>query len=129
MRAWLTAGAVLGFIGVAAGSFGAHGLKPMLEAAGQSGNWETATRYCLIHALALAVVGVTAGMPHAAGCRGLLTAAGWSFLLGTLIFSGFLTALALTGMRILGAIVPIGGGLMLVGWACLAAAGFWATTD
>jgi uncharacterized membrane protein YgdD (TMEM256/DUF423 family) len=129
MQPWLTAGAVLGFVGVAAGSFGAHGLKTMLEAAGQSGNWETAVRYCLFHALALLLVGVAAGMPQSAGCRWLLTAAGWSFVLGTLVFSGCLAALALTGVRMLGAIVPIGGVLMLVGWACLAAVGVSASTD
>ena len=52
----------------------------------------------------------------------LLLASGWCMLVGTLIFSGFLAALALSGVRILGAIVPIGGGLFLVGWALLAAA-------
>jgi uncharacterized membrane protein YgdD (TMEM256/DUF423 family) len=57
----------------------------------------------------------------------VLNAAGWCFLLGTLVFSGFLGTLALTGIRILGAIVPIGGVLMLGGWACLAAAGFLAS--
>lgn len=129
MRAWLTAGAVLGFVGVAAGSFGAHGLRGMLEATGRADNWETATRYCLIHALVLVVVGLAVATPQAAGCRGLLTAAGWSFLLGTLIFSGCLAALALSGVRILGAIVPIGGVLMLVGWACLGAAGFFAAPE
>lgn len=123
MKLWLVAGAVLGFVGVAAGSFGAHGLKGMLEASGQSANWETAVRYCLFHALALVALAMIDGMPQTAGCRGLVAAAGWCFLLGTLVFSGFLATLALSGVRILGAIVPIGGVLMLVGWACLAAVG------
>ena len=124
LRLCLVSGAVLGFIGVAAGSFGAHGLKAILEANGQSANWETAVRYCLFHAFALLMVGALAALPQAVATRGLLTAAGWAFLLGTLIFSGFLAALALSGVRILGAIVPIGGLLMLVGWACLAVAGY-----
>ena len=124
MKLWLIAGAVLGGIGVAAGSFGAHGLKGTLDATGQAANWETSVRYCLFHALALLILGVAAGLPQTAGCRGMLHAAGWSFLLGTLIFSGCLATLALTGIRLLGAIVPIGGVLMLVGWGCLAAAGF-----
>lgn len=124
MRPWLLAGAVLGFVGVAAGSFGAHGLKAMLEATDQSANWETAVRYCLFHAVALAIVAVAMAVPQTAGCRGLLTAAGWAFLLGTLIFSGCLAGLALSGVKVLGAIVPIGGVLMLAGWACLALAAF-----
>lgn len=124
-RLWLISGAILGFTGVAAGSFGAHGLKTLLEANGQSANWETAVRYCLFHAVALLIVGVMTVLPQAVGVRGLLSSAGWGFLVGTAIFSGVLAALALTGVKILGAIVPIGGVLLLVGWACLAAAGYW----
>jgi uncharacterized membrane protein YgdD (TMEM256/DUF423 family) len=124
LRLWLVSGAILGFLGVAAGSFGAHGLKALLDANGQAANWETAVRYCIFHALAILLVGLCAGLPQAAAARGLLTAAGWSFLVGTLVFSGVLAALALSGVKILGAIVPIGGVLLLVGWACLAAAGW-----
>jgi uncharacterized membrane protein YgdD (TMEM256/DUF423 family) len=124
-RLWLISGAILGFTGVAAGSFGAHGLKTLLEANGQSANWETAVRYCLFHAVTLLIVGVMTVLPQAAAVRGLLSGAGWGFLVGTAIFSGVLAALALTGVKILGAIVPIGGVLLLVGWACLAAAGYW----
>jgi len=126
-RLWIVSGAVLGFLGVAAGSFGAHGLKSLLEANGQSANWETAVRYCLVHALALLAVGLASSVPQSGAARGLLAGAGWTMLLGTLVFSGFLAALALSGLRILGAIVPIGGMLMLAGWACLAAAG-WCST-
>jgi uncharacterized membrane protein YgdD (TMEM256/DUF423 family) len=129
LRLWIVSGAILGFLGVAAGSFGAHGLKSLLEANGQSANWETAVRYCLFHALALILVGALAALPQAAASRGLITAAGWNFLLGTLIFSGFLATLALSGIRILGAIVPIGGVLMLVGWTCLVAAGLRMRVD
>jgi hypothetical protein len=129
LRLWIVSGAILGFLGVAAGSFGAHGLKSLLEANGQSANWETAVRYCLFHALTLILVGALAALPQAAASRGLITAAGWNFLLGTLIFSGFLATLALSGIRILGAIVPIGGVLMLVGWTCLVAAGLRMRVD
>ena len=125
LRLWLTSGSILGFLGVAAGSFGAHGLKALLEANGQSANWETAVRYCLFHALALVLVGVLAGLPQAGAARGLLSVAGWAFLVGTLVFCGLLATLAVSGVKILGAIVPIGGVLLLVGWAYLAAAG-WA---
>lgn len=129
MRLWLTVGALLGGVGVAAGSFGAHGLKHLLEASGQSANWETAVRYCLVHALAILVVAVAASLPQTVGCRGILSVAGWCFVSGTVIFSGALAALALSGIRILGAIVPIGGVMMLVGWAALAAAGWLAAGD
>ncbi len=124
MKLWILSGALLGGLAVAMGSFGAHGLKATLEANGQAANWETAVRYAVFHALALLVVGLLSGMPQAAGARGWLTVSGWSFLVGTAIFSGFLGVLALTGTRWLGAIVPIGGVLFLVGWACLAIAGW-----
>ena len=112
-------GAILGFIGVAAGSFGAHGLKDLLEANGQAANWETAVRYCLFHAVVLVAM---AGLAGAEGGSTLLTAAAACFVVGVLIFSGFLGVLALSGLRWLGAIVPIGGVLLLVGWGLLAAA-------
>ncbi len=120
---WITAGALLGFAAVAAGSFGAHLLKARLEETGQAANWETSVRYALAHALALVMVGLLTRIPGAAGMRVLLPVAGWCFLLGTLVFSGCLAVLAFSGIRWLGAIVPIGGVLMLAGWAALAAAG------
>jgi uncharacterized membrane protein YgdD (TMEM256/DUF423 family) len=123
MKLWIFSGALLGGLAVAMGSFGAHGLKETLEANGQAANWETAVRYAVFHALALLAVGIVSGMPQAADARGWLGVAGWSFLSGTAIFSGCLAVLALSGMRWLGAIVPIGGVLFLVGWACLALAG------
>ena len=119
MKIWLTSGAVIGGLAVALGSFGAHGLKAVLEANGQAGNWETAVRYAIYHAVALLAVGIVTGMPQAAASRGWLAVAGWSFLIGTAIFSGCLATLALTGVRWLGGIVPIGGMPFLVGWTCL----------
>lgn len=123
-RLFLASGAVLGGLAVAAGAFGAHGLKSLLEAHGQAGNWETASRYALCHALAVVLVGILAALRPAAP----LAAAGWCFLLGTAIFSGCLFALAVTGIKPLGAIVPIGGLLLIVGWALLAVAG-WRAAD
>ena len=117
VRFAIVVGAVLGGLSVAAGAFGAHGLKAMLEASGQSGNWETAARYGVYHALALVAVGVLAATrPDATG----LVTVVWCFLGGALIFSGCLAALALTGVKMLGAIVPIGGMLLIAGWARLA---------
>ena len=122
LKFFLFSGGLLSGLGVAAGSFGAHGLKALLDATGRGDNWETAVRYCLYHALAILVLAVASALPHMSPVRGLLQAAGWCFLIGTLIFSGCLAALALSGVRILGAIVPIGGVLFLVGWALVMAA-------
>ncbi len=117
VRFAIVAGAILGGLSVACGAFGAHGLKAVLEATGQAGNWETAARYGLFHALAMVAVGLFAAIrPDATG----LATAAWCFLVGTLIFSGCLAALALTGVKLLGAIVPIGGVLLIAGWARLA---------
>jgi uncharacterized membrane protein YgdD (TMEM256/DUF423 family) len=121
-RLAILAGAVLGAVSVAAGAFGAHGLKAFLESAGQSANWETAFRYSLVHAVAIVATGLVAAVPQSTGCRGALTAATACFILGTLIFSGCLAALCLTGVKILGAIVPIGGTLLIAGWILLAIA-------
>lgn len=122
-RFFLTAGALLGGAAVAAGAFGAHGLKAFLEAHGQADNWETAARYALFHALATVAAGTLATVRPAPG----LTAAGWCFLVGTAIFSGCLFALAISGVKLLGAVVPVGGVLLIVGWCLLAYAG-WRTT-
>ncbi len=110
------AGALIGGLAVAAGAFGAHGLKEPLAASGQTDNWETACRYAIFHALALLATGLLARLP-AAPPAGLIRVATACFLAGTLIFSGCLATLALTGLKILGAIVPIGGVLLIVGWA------------
>jgi uncharacterized membrane protein YgdD (TMEM256/DUF423 family) len=124
MNPWIFFGAVLGGVAVAAGSFGAHGLADLLEANGQAANWETAVRYAMFHALAMLVVGVLRNGSAGASdfSRRWLGVAGGCFLAGSAIFSGFLAALALSGVRILGAIVPIGGVLLLLGWAALALA-------
>ena len=83
-------GALLGFIGVAAGSFGAHGLKDILEANGYAANWETAVRYCLFHAVVLVAICSLANGSENAGLTTLLTVAAGCFVVGVLIFSGCL---------------------------------------
>ncbi|MBT8446701.1 MAG: DUF423 domain-containing protein [Gammaproteobacteria bacterium] len=109
-------GAVLGFLGVAAGAFGAHALRDRLgpDAVVVYG---TAADYHMLHAVAVTLVGVLAlQFPHSGGLRlaGLLLAS------GTLVFSGSLYVLAISGIRALGAITPIGGLLLLAGWLILA---------
>ena len=109
-------GSLAGFLGVAAGAFGAHGLRnrwsPEMLAA-----FETAVRYQMYHAFALLI---TAAIIGRVGDARLLTIAGWSFMTGIVLFSGSLYALALTGISGLGAITPVGGLAFLLGWACLA---------
>ena len=112
-------GALMGFVGVGLGAFGAHGLRGRLSP-DMLAVFETAVRYQMYHALAL--LAVAAMMSRTEG-RALLVA-GWSFIAGILIFSGSLYALALTGVTMLGAITPIGGLAFLAGWVALAIAAF-----
>ncbi len=116
-RTFLFLGALSAGLSVAAGAFGAHALRARLDA-GDLATFETAARYQMYHALAL--VAVAWVMQQAPG--GLPRAAGWLFVAGTLVFSGSLYTLVLTGQRWLGAVTPIGGVAFLAGWACLAAA-------
>ena len=116
-RIFVTLGAVSAFVAVAAGAFGAHGLRAWL-APDLLAVFETAARYQMYHALALlAVAWVAARWPGP-----LPQWAGWLFVVGTVLFSGSLYALALTGVRWLGAITPLGGVAFLAGWLCLALA-------
>ena len=116
---WVRIGAIAGFLAVGMGAFGAHSLSDRLKALGTSATFETAAQYQMYHALALLAVGLLS----LAGRTGTaVTVAGWGFLLGILIFSGSLYILSLTGIRWLGAITPIGGVALLVGWLALAVA-------
>jgi len=115
-RTFLLIGAVLGFLAVALGAFAAHALKSRLSAE-MLAVFETGVRYQMYHAFAVLIVAAAIG--HIGNAR-LLVIAGWFFFAGILLFSGSLYALALTSVRILGAITPVGGLLFLIGWACLA---------
>ena len=116
-RLFFLIGALSAFVGVAAGAFGAHGLKSRLSE-DLLAVFETGVRYQMYHAFALfAAAWASARWPGA-----LTSASGWLFLAGTVIFSGSLYALSLTGQRWLGAITPLGGLAFLAGWLCLAAA-------
>lgn len=116
MGRWLIVlGAVLGFLGVGLGAFGAHAMKNRFPA-DMLAIFETGVRYQMYHALALCLVGVVAlSRPGS-----LLHASGIAFFAGVLIFSGSLYALVLTDTRWLGAITPIGGLSFLAGWALFA---------
>jgi uncharacterized membrane protein YgdD (TMEM256/DUF423 family) len=109
-------GSLAGFLGVAAGAFGAHGLRGRLSP-DMLAVFETAVRYQMYHVFALLI---TAALISRVGDARLLSIAGWSFVTGMLLFSGSLYALALSGISGLGAITPVGGLAFLLGWACLA---------
>lgn len=112
--------AVLGLLAVALGAFGAHGLKDVLAQHGTSAIWEKAVFYHFIHAVMLFVLAE----------RKVLPVPAWvCFLAGILIFSGSLYLLAVTGVRWLGAITPVGGLSLLAGWLALLWHGRNGTSD
>ncbi len=113
------AAAVLGFLGVALGAFGAHALKSTLEAHGTLDIWKTAVGYHLVHAVALLAL---AGWRDAhAGPSGKVAAL-WTA--GVVLFSGSLYWLAVGGPKFLGPVTPLGGVAFLAGWALLAWSAF-----
>jgi uncharacterized membrane protein YgdD (TMEM256/DUF423 family) len=109
--------AVFGLLAVASGAFGAHGLRARLSPDAMA-IYRTAVEYQFYHALALLAAGVWALQRPCFA----LSLAGGCFVAGILLFSGSLYALALSGVRWLGAVTPLGGLLFLVGWGGLVAA-------
>lgn len=112
----LIVAAVMGALAVGLGAFGAHGLEATLTANGRLETYETAVKYQFYHSLALLLTGIL--MLNLNSDYFLWTA--WSFIIGTLIFSGSLYILSLTNITWLGAITPIGGLAFIVGWIFLA---------
>jgi uncharacterized membrane protein YgdD (TMEM256/DUF423 family) len=102
--------AALCFLAVALGAFGAHSLRSRLEMHGMVDVWNKGVLYHLIHAIALFVLAL-----YGAANRG----AWWLFFAGIFLFSGSLYAMALTNLRWLGAVTPLGGLCFLAGWAWL----------
>lgn len=101
-----------GALAVGLGAFGAHGLEPMLRETGRLGTFETAVKYHFYHTLLLFLLGIlTMKMSNSQ-----LRLAGWFVLAGMLIFSGTLYILCLTGITWLGAITPVGGVCLIIGW-------------
>jgi uncharacterized membrane protein YgdD (TMEM256/DUF423 family) len=111
-------GGALAALGVAIGAFGAHGLRNTV-APDMLANYETGARYHLFHALAIFAAAFVASRYPDSALGGV---AGWLFAAGILLFSGSLYVMALTGMRWLGAITPIGGVAFIAGWICLVVA-------
>jgi uncharacterized membrane protein YgdD (TMEM256/DUF423 family) len=113
---WTSVGAGFGFVAVALGAFGAHGLRGRLGVGGIE-LWKTAALYHLVHATALLAIALAADRLKAA------RAVCWMFAAGMVIFSGSLYLLALTGRSWLGAVTPLGGAAFLAGWLTLALTG------
>ncbi len=105
-RAVAAAGALLAALGIALGAFGAHGLERMLEPRAL-GWWQTGVQYQMWNAVGLVALGLAPAR---------LRASAWLIGAGTLIFSGTLYVMALTGVRWLGMVTPVGGVLMIAGW-------------
>ena len=115
VKVWLVSAAISGFLSVALGAFGAHALKGLLDDYGRT-VYEKASNYQMFHTIALLGLGI---LQH--NLKELsFSPAGWGFLSGIIIFSGSLYLLAVTGIKWLGAITPIGGMAFLFGWAWLA---------
>jgi len=114
-RLFFSLGAISAFIAVALGAFAAHGLKARLSPE-MLATFEVGARYQMYHAFAL--LGVAWACTRWPGAA--VNASGWLFVAGTVLFSGSLYALSLSGVRWLGAITPFGGAAFLAGWLCLA---------
>ncbi len=114
-KVFLIFGSIFGFLGVALGAFAAHALKTKLSQE-LFNIFEVGVRYHMYHALALiAVAWAVRQYPHSC-----VVFSGWLFLLGMIIFSGSLYILALSGVKVWGAVTPVGGLLLLAGWLSLA---------
>ncbi len=117
MKSLLLLGSVFAFIGVALGAFGAHGLQNVLVANGTLEAYKTGVQYHLVHALALILLAVLSDRLRETK---KLEWVGWLFAVGIVLFSGSLYVLAVSGVKILGAVTPLGGLCFLSGWALLA---------
>jgi uncharacterized membrane protein YgdD (TMEM256/DUF423 family) len=114
-RVFFALGALSALLAVAAGAFGAHALRSRLVP-DMLGAFEVGARYHMYHALALLVTAwAVTRWPGAAAVT-----AGWLFVAGTIVFSGSLYLLSITGQRWLGAVTPLGGLAFMLGWAALA---------
>lgn len=116
MTLFVLIGATLAGIGVILGAFGAHALKDKFAEPRYAAVWETAVQYQMYHALGLLIIGILSS-DALLGTSSLLNWAGYLMLTGIVFFSGSLYMLAVTGVKKLGAITPIGGVLFIIAWA------------
>ncbi|KMY55717.1 membrane protein [Bacillus sp. FJAT-27231] len=115
MKLFIIIGAINAFLSVALGAFGAHGLEGKVEPKYLE-IWKTGVQYQMFHASGMILVGILMGQFPSSS---LLNWSGWMMLIGTVIFSGSLYALTLSGIKVLGAITPIGGVAFLAAWVLL----------
>ncbi len=120
MKGSIISGAVQGFLAVSLGAFGAHALESVLDDYGQ-GIWDTAVQYQMFHAAGLILIGILMSAKLFGEMKQLKTAM-ICMNAGIFFFSGSLFVLALSGIKVLGAITPIGGVFFLIGWAMVIAA-------
>jgi uncharacterized membrane protein YgdD (TMEM256/DUF423 family) len=116
-RQFVMMGSILAFLGVALGAFGAHALQKLLVANGNVEVYKTAVQYQMIHALALLLL---ASLSEKTLAPARLQLIGGLFIAGIVVFSGSLYLLAISDVKILGAITPLGGLCFLAGWTLLA---------
>ena len=107
-------GGILGCIAVIMGAFGAHALNEILDDYGKS-IYNKAVLYHMFHSIAILILGLINKIQPEIQ----LSMAGWSFVFGIILFSGSLYILAITGIKPLGMITPIGGMLFIIGWVLL----------
>lgn len=115
MKKFIITGAIMAFLSVALGAFGAHALEDFLEAKDYTSVWEKAVTYQMSHALGLIAIGILMA-PSILGPVKELKWAGNLLTIGIILFSGSLYVLALSGIKVIGAITPIGGISFLAGW-------------
>ncbi|CAM4170585.1 DUF423 domain-containing protein [Lederbergia lenta] len=115
MKLFIIFGAINAFLAVGLGAFGAHALEGKLEPKYLE-VWKTGVMYQMFHALGLIAIGILSGNVSASS---LLTTSGWFMLSGIILFSGSLYVLSTSGIKILGAITPLGGVAFLISWVLL----------
>ena len=115
----LVTGSIIAMLAVVVGAFGAHALKARFEGTNYGETWETAVKYQMYHALGLIVIGILQ-LDSLFGAQTIFSTASLFMLIGILLFSGSLYVLALTGIKKLGAITPLGGLFFIAAWICVA---------
>ncbi|AOH57248.1 hypothetical protein ABE28_023120 [Peribacillus muralis] len=119
MKLFIILGAINGFIAVALGAFGAHGLEGKIPDKYLE-TWQTAVQYQMFHAVGLLVIGLLAGKISSP----LINWSGWLMLIGIILFSGSLFVLSVTQIKVLGAITPLGGVSFLTAWVLMIIAAY-----
>lgn len=115
----LVTGSIIAMLAVVVGAFGAHALKARFEGTNYGETWETAVKYQMYHALGLIVIGILQ-FDSLLGAQTIFSTASLLMLIGIILFSGSLYVLALTGIKKLGAITPLGGLFFIAAWICVA---------